>query len=267
MSLSVQNISFSYGSNQVLQDISFEINKGEFWAVIGPNGVGKSTLFRCILGLLQPAKGSITIDGRDINTMSRKVLAQRIAYIPQIHRPVFGYSVRDTVLMGTTRYLSAFEQPKAAQVEKANSVLRILEMENIAEKNYATLSGGQQQMVLIARALAQDAEILVMDEPTSALDYGNQMKILALLRTLAQRGYSVVVSTHNPQHALDFSEKVLALAPDKSSVQGRAEEVIDKELMARLYNMEVEFVSAEGRKILVPQYREDGGYAHIPMGK
>jgi len=108
---------------------------------------------------------------------------------------------------------------------------------------------------------------LVMDEPTSALDYGNQMKILALLRTLAQRGYSVVVSTHNPQHALDFSEKVLALAPDKSSVQGRAEEVIDKELMARLYNMEVEFVSAEGRKILVPQYREDGGYAHIPMGK
>ena len=267
MSLSVQNISFSYGSNQVLQDISFEINKGEFWAVIGPNGVGKSTLFRCILGLLQPANGSVSIDGCDINTMSRKVLAQRIAYIPQIHRPVFGYSVRDTVLMGTTRYLSAFEQPKAAQVEKANSVLRMLEMEDIAEKNYATLSGGQQQMVLIARALAQDAEILVMDEPTSALDYGNQMKILALLRTLAQRGYSVVVSTHNPQHALDFSEKTLALAPDKSSVQGKAEAVIDKELMARLYNMEVEFVSAEGRKILVPQYREDGGYANIPMGK
>ena len=267
MSLSVQNISFSYGSNQVLQDISFEINKGEFWAVIGPNGVGKSTLFRCILGLLQPANGSVSIDGRDINTMSRKILAQRIAYIPQIHRPVFGYSVRDTVLMGTTRYLSAFEQPKVAQVEKANSVLRMLEMEDIAEKNYATLSGGQQQMVLIARALAQDAEILVMDEPTSALDYGNQMKILALLRTLAQRGYSVVVSTHNPQHALDFSEKTLALAPDKSSVQGRAEAVIDKELMLRLYNMDVEFVSAEGRKILVPQYREDGGYAHIPMGK
>ena len=267
MSLFVQNISFSYGSNQVLQDISFEINKGEFWAVIGPNGVGKSTLFRCILGLLQPANGSVSIDGRDINTMSRKVLAQRIAYIPQIHRPVFGYSVRDTVLMGTTRYLSAFEQPKAAQVEKANSVLRMLEMEDIAEKNYATLSGGQQQMVLIARALAQDAEILVMDEPTSALDYGNQMKILALLRTLAQRGYSVVVSTHNPQHALDFSEKTLALAPDKSSVQGRAEAVIDKELMARLYNMEVEFVFAGGRKILVPQYREDGGYANIPMGK
>ena len=106
-----------------------------------------------------------------------------------------------------------------------------------------------------------------MDEPTSALDYGNQMKILALLRTLAQRGYSVVVSTHNPQHALDFSEKTLALAPDKSSVQGRAEAVIDKELMERLYNMEVEFVSAGGRKILVPQYREDGGYANIPMGK
>ena len=267
MSLSVQNISFSYGSNQVLQDISFEINKGEFWAVIGPNGVGKSTLFRCILGLLRPIKGSITIDGRDINTMSRKVLAQRIAYIPQIHRPVFGYSVRDTVLMGTTRYLSAFEQPKAAQLEKADSVLRMLELEDIAEKNYATLSGGQQQMVLIARALAQDAEILVMDEPTSALDYGNQMKILALLRTLAQRGYSVVVSTHNPQHALDFSKNVLALAPDKSSLQGRAEAVIDKELMKRLYNMEVDFVSAEGRKILVPQYREDGGYVHIPMGK
>ena len=267
MSLSVQNISFSYGSNQVLKDISFEINKGEFWAVIGPNGVGKSTLFRCILGLLQPVKGRITIDDRDINTMSRKVLAQRIAYIPQIHRPVFGYTVRDTVLMGTTRYLSAFEQPKATQVEKANSVLRMLEMEDIAEKNYAALSGGQQQMVLITRALAQDAEILVMDEPTSALDYGNQMKILALLRTLAQRSYSVVVSTHNPQHALDFSEKVLALSPDKSSVQGRAEAVIDKELMKRLYNMEVEFVSAEGRKILVPQYREDGGYVHIPMGK
>lgn len=267
MSLCVNHISFSYGKNQVLKDISFSVEKGEFWAVIGPNGVGKSTLFRCILGLLQPAMGSITIDDRDINTMSRKALAQRIAYIPQIHRPVFGYSVRDTVLMGTTRYLSSFEQPKAAQIEKAESVLRMLELQDLAEKNYATLSGGQQQLVLIARALAQDAEILVMDEPTSALDYGNQMKILALLRTLAQRGYSVVVSTHNPQHALDFSEKVLALAPDKSSVMGRAEEVINEELMAQLYNMQVHLVAAGSGKVLVPQYREDGGYAHIPMGK
>ena len=210
MNLSVQNLSFSYGERRVLSDISFTLEKGEFLSVLGPNGVGKSTLFRCILGLLHGYSGKITSDGEELSSMSKRELSRRIAYIPQINKPAFGYTVLDMVLMGTTRQLSPFAQPHRAQIEQAMDALERVGAKHLSERDFTHLSGGEQQLVLIARAIAQQAGILVMDEPTSALDYGNQLRVLKLVRELAGEGSAVLLSTHNPQHALTFASRILA---------------------------------------------------------
>ena len=252
MSLSVQKLSFSYGERPVLEDISFSLEKGEFLSVLGPNGVGKSTLFRCILGLLPGYQGRILSDGEDMRGLSRREMSRRIASIPQINRPSFGYSVLDTVLMGTTRQLSAFAQPGQAQVRQAMDALDRVGAAQLAERDFTHLSGGEQQLVLVARAIAQQAGILVMDEPTSALDYGNQLRILGLVRELASEGYGVLLSTHNPQHALTFASRILALADGRVAALGRPEEVLTQALVHRLYGVNAAFAETQGGRMLVP---------------
>ena len=170
MSLSVENLSFAYGAAPVLRDVSFTAEGGELVSVLGPNGVGKTTLFRCILGTLTPQMGHIKMDGQDLATLPPRERARRIAYIPQIHPPTFGYTVLDTVLMGAARQLNAFQQPGAAQMRQADEALEQVGAAHLRERNFAHLSGGEQQLVLIARALAQKAEVLMMDEPTNNLD-------------------------------------------------------------------------------------------------
>lgn len=252
MSLKIDNLSFSYGKKTVLQNINLEIHQGELIAVLGPNGVGKSTLFRCMLGILSDYRGSITAGGDDIKVLSRKELSKRIAYIPQAHRPTFGYTVLETVLMGTTRYLSPFQQPGQEHITYAMDALKKVGMENLAENSFTKLSGGQQQLVLIARALAQNAEILIMDEPASALDFGNQMKLLRLLKELSKKGYCVVFSTHNPQHGISFADKVLALGPNCIYTFDETKDVINAEMMKTLYGVDVDFVRHGEDVLIVP---------------
>lgn len=252
MNLSVQNLSFAYGERQVLKDVSFSLEKGEFLSVLGPNGVGKSTLFKCILGLLHGYTGLITSDGEDLAAMHKRELSRRIAYIPQINRPTFGYTVLDTVLMGTTRQLSAFAQPGRAQIRLAMDALERVGAAQLAERDFMHLSGGEQQLVLIARAIAQQAAILVMDEPTSALDYGNQLRVLQLVRDLAAEGYAVLLSTHNPQHALTFATRILALSGGRVAALGAPQDVLTREIVSSLYGVDVMFADTEGGRVLVP---------------
>jgi len=252
VNLSVQNLSFSYGERQVLSDISFTLEKGEFLSVLGPNGVGKSTLFRCILGLLHGYSGKITSDGEELSSMSKRELSRRIAYIPQINKPAFGYTVLDMVLMGTTRQLSPFAQPHRAQIEQAMDALERVGAKHLSERDFTHLSGGEQQLVLIARAIAQQAGILVMDEPTSALDYGNQLRVLKLVRELAGEGYAVLLSTHNPQHALTFATRILALSGGRVAALGAPQDVLTREIVSSLYGVEVAFADTQGGRVLVP---------------
>jgi len=252
VSLEVSGLSFSYGSHPVLRDVSFDLSRGEFLSVLGPNGVGKSTLFRCILGLLGDYTGSITLGGEDLRAISRREMARRIAYIPQIHAPSFGYSVLSTVLMGTARQVSVFSQPGEKQIAQAMGALSRVGAEHLAQRDFSRLSGGEQQLVLVARALAQQAEILVMDEPTSALDYGNQLRVLQLVRELAEEGYAVLLSTHNPQHALTFATRILALADGRVAALGKAQDVLTKELVASLYGVDAEFADTGNGRVLVP---------------
>ena len=252
MNLSVQNLSFSYGERQVLSDISFTLEKGEFLSVLGPNGVGKSTLFKCILGLLNGYSGKITSGGEELSSMSKRELSRRIAYIPQINRPAFGYTVLDMVLMGTTRQLSPFAQPHRAQVMQALAALERVGAAYLAERDFTHLSGGEQQLVLIARAIAQQAAILVMDEPTSALDYGNQLRVLNLVRELSKEGYAVLLSTHNPQHALTFASRILALSCGRVAALGAPQDVLTRDIVSSLYGVDVTFADTEGGRVLVP---------------
>ena len=262
MTLTVKDLTYRYAKTAapVLQGISFTAESGDFLSVLGANGAGKSTLFRCLLGGLTDYTGAIELDGRDVRTLSRRETAEHIAYIPQIHRPTFGYSVLDTTLMGLTRQLSPFRSPTPEMEKHAMDALEQMGAAQLAERNFATLSGGEQQLVLIARALCQQSDILVMDEPTSSLDYGNQLRVLERVRQLARQGYTVLLSTHDPQHALRFSQKVLALSGGQVAAEGDTAEVLTPELLRRLYGVEAVLLDTPYGRALLPG---EGAFSHV----
>ena len=253
MSLSIQNLSFSYGKRDVLHQVKFHAEKGELLCVLGPNGAGKSTLFRCILGTISTYSGTISFDGTDLRTLPARELARHIAYIPQSHRPTAGYSVLDTALMGITRQLGAFSQPKEEHAALAMGALQQVGIEQLAQRDFAHLSGGEQQLVLIARAITQQAAVMVMDEPMSSLDYGNQLHILQQVKDLTRQGYTVLLSTHNPQHALQFADRILALCDGRVAAFGRTGEVLTPELLQKLYRVDTVFAETKSGTVIVPR--------------
>ena len=258
MKLTVSDLSYTYrGGHTALQNVSFTAEPGELLSVLGPNGAGKSTLFRCILGGLPDYGGSILLDGRDARTLGQRALAAHSAYIPQIHRPTFGYSVLDTALMGLTRQLSPFRAPSPQQEGRAMSALEQLGVAQLAARSFSELSGGQQQLVLIARALCQQADILVMDEPTSSLDYGNQLRVLRCVKALTRRGYTVILSTHDPQHTLRFADRVLALSGGGVAAFGATKDMLTAELLHRLYGVDAAMLETEHGPAIVPKGGED----------
>ena len=186
MAIEVKNLRFCYGGRPVIGDVSFTAEKGELLAVLGPNGVGKSTLFRCLLGFLEPVSGEILAEGKPLSGYSRRELARKIAYIPQSHTPAFDHTVLDSVLMGMTAQLGVFEQPGGLQREKAMQMLRALGLEKLADRGCMKISGGERQLMLLARALVQDASMLIMDEPTANLDYGNSCRVMERVQQLGR---------------------------------------------------------------------------------
>ena len=243
MSIEVKQLSFSYGEKEVLKDVSFSAEYGQFLSVLGPNGAGKSTLFRCMLGLLKPSAGSTVIDGRTIAEMTASQLSHHMAYIPQSHNPVFNYSVFDMVLMGTTGQMGNFSSPGKEQVRAAEIALERLGISHLRSRGYANISGGERQLALIARALVQDARILIMDEPSSALDYGNRMRVMQTVKSLTKEGYTVIQSTHDPDQAFLYSDRVLALQGGQVLAYGEPKETICDQLISTLYGVEVEVCS------------------------
>lgn len=252
MSLVISDLSFSYCTRNVLSHLSFTAKPGELLAVLGPNGVGKSTLFRCILGLQKGYTGSILLDGAEAGTLPAKELARRAAYIPQSRAQAFGFSVLDMALMGASHSLSLFSMPKQAELDRARAALERVGAAHLAEKNYSHLSGGEQQLVMIARALAQDSRLLLMDEPTVSLDYGNQALALSLARSLAEEGYTVLLSTHDPQQALWYADTALLLVDGRVEAFGKPDEVITAERLKALYGVDTSFVDDQGTRVIIP---------------
>ena len=249
----VDDLSFAYGDRQVLRNVSFSAESGDFLAVLGPNGVGKSTLFRCVLGILKGYTGKISVNGRNIRELSRREMAGSMSYIPQNYGTAFAYSVLDTVLMGTTHELGTFSSPKDSQIRQAREALARVGIADLEDRIFTRLSGGEQQLVMIARALSQRAELLMMDEPTASLDYGNREKVLTLLKDLTAQGYSVILSTHDPQHALTYSSRVLALHDGAVEAFGNTAEVLTTELLRKLYGIPAVIVDTQyGKLAAVP---------------
>lgn len=237
--LEVRSVSFSYGRHEVLRDVSFTVEDGEFVCILGPNGSGKTTLLKNVLGLLSPTSGSVLIDGEDVQKMPRAKVAKLMGYIPQAHTPPFPFRVFDVVLMGRTPYLAGLASPGEDDMRIAYESLEELRITRLKDKPYTEISGGERQLVLIARALAQQPKILVMDEPAASLDFGNQNLFLERMRSLCSRGISVLMVTHDPQHALFCADKVVMLKEGRVIRMGPPELTIGRDTMREMYRAEV----------------------------
>ena len=259
--IEAKSVCFSYGKHEILHGVDFAAQKGQLIAVLGPNGAGKSTLFRCLLGLYHSYRGSITIEGREVKSMQPREIAAKVAYIPQTHTPTFHYTVLEMVLMGTTHRVRGLQSPGAKEVAIAREALAQVGIADMENRSYGRLSGGEQQLVLIARALCQQADVLVMDEPTSSLDYGNQLRVLRCVHDLSRQGYTVVLSTHDPQHALRFSDRVLALSGGAVAAFGATKEVLTAELFRRLYGVDTALLDTAYGPAIVPK----GGEDRVPL--
>jgi len=253
MELSVNSLSFSYHCFPVLHDITFNEHTGSLVCVLGKNGSGKTTLFRCILGSLDFHTGTITTDGEDIRKLNDQQRARKIAYIPQSHESAFSFPVIDMVLMGTTASLHGLQLPGQKEQQTASDALTMLGIQELAHRAFNHLSGGEQQLVLIARALAQHASILIMDEPCSSLDYGNQILVMQTLQKLRNMGYLILLSTHNPEHAILYADEVIAIKNGSILCRGKPAEELTAPVLEQLYGVPVSIYTTENNiKICIP---------------
>jgi len=257
--LSIEGLRFAYHRHEVLRGVELSADAGQLVCVLGENGAGKTTLFRCLLGLLDGYAGQIRLDGDDTGRMTAREMALRIAYVPQAGAPAFNYTVFDTVLMGTNVLTPGLTTPGASQRDIAAQTLELLGIAELGSRGYAELSGGERQLVLIARALAQRSGVLVMDEPTASLDYGNQFRVMRQVKSLAEAGYLVLVSTHSPEQALRYADAVAVLRDGVVEASGAPGDVLTPAMIQRVYGVTAELhdvrTSWGDVPVVVPRFR------------
>jgi iron complex transport system ATP-binding protein len=244
MELRAAALSYGYPGRTIGTDVDVALTAGEVVCVLGPNGGGKTTLFRTLLGLLPVQAGHIALGGRPLQDWSRRNVARVVGYVPQAHTAHFAFTVREIVLMGRTAHVTAFAAPSHRDLQAAEAALATLGIGHLADRVYTEVSGGERQLTLIARALAQEAELLLLDEPTASLDFGNQLRVLDQLRGLAEQGIGVLFSTHDPDHAFLCAERVLMLRDGRILAAGRPDDVVTRDNLRQLYGVEVEVVMA-----------------------
>ncbi len=244
--LAVENVSFSYSpSGELLSNLSFSVDQGDVVCLLGPNGAGKTTLLRCLLGVLKVRTGSIKIRGRKINEIPARELAKDVAYVPQAATTVFPHRVVDIVVMGRTPHVAFTAVPTDEDYVLAKNALSELGILHLADNLFSRISGGERQLTLIARALVQKAKLFIMDEPTSSLDYGNQVRILRVVDKLAKQGYSIIMTSHFPNHAFLLCNKVFIMKNGKITAQGAPEEVVTDGILSDLYATKVKIAEVD----------------------
>ena len=254
MMLSASHLAYTYGRRMVLEDVSLQLNAGESVALLGANGSGKSTLIRLLLGILKPLRGGIRLGDTDLQALSARQRAQRLAYVPQDHGAAFPFLVRDVVLMGRMPHQSWLGGASVRDREHAEAALARLGISALAERSYTELSGGQRQLVIIARALAQESPVLILDEPITGLDYGNQHRLMAQIQDLADSGYAILQSSHYPEHALSTANRVILLKDGRVLADGPPAEVLHPEHLHALYGIDTECLeTSDGRRVILPK--------------
>jgi len=254
MTLAATDLAFGYRGVAVGRGVSLSLRTGEVLCLLGPNGGGKTTLLKTLLGLIPAHAGSITLDGRDLARFSRAELARRVGYVPQAHAAFFPFTVREVVLMGRAARVGLFSAPGARDRDVAYRVLDVLGITHLADRAYTQISGGERQMTLIARALAQEPEILVMDEPTANLDFGNQARVLERIDSLSSSGLAILLSTHDPDHAFACADSVALLHGGGLIAAGPPRETLTADTLKRLYGIDVtvSYLSEIGRHVCTP---------------
>jgi iron complex transport system ATP-binding protein len=242
--LLINSISVNYGEMKILQDVSLEVAAGEVVALIGPNGAGKTTLIRAISGVLPLRSGSVQADGKDLSTVSITQRARLIAVVPQARKLPSAYTVNQAVLMGRTPYLGWIGNPSQRDYDKTNWALESTNLSDLANRRVEELSGGEQQLVLVARALAQDAKVILLDEPTAHLDLRHQATILELVRKLSRdRSLAVLMSLHDLNLVSLFSDKVALLGEGRLKAFGTPQEVFNQDYLSDVYQVPLHIIS------------------------
>jgi iron complex transport system ATP-binding protein len=263
MILEVENLSYRYrkASSPILRDVSFQLDSGEIMTILGCNGAGKSTLLNCLGNVFEPTSGRIFLGGEDLRTMDLRKAARMIGYVPQNHTAVYSYTVRDFIVMGRAPHLGILQSPGEKDYEIADQVMKELGISRLADKAYTEISGGERQQALIGRAIVQQPKIILFDEPTNHLDYGNQLRMIRLVRELAEKGYAVLMTTHMPDHAMLLGGKTAILDRGGRLRVGKAEEVINEKTMDEIYRIKVKivYVPEIGRKVCVFDENADVG--------
>lgn len=257
MKLEARGLSIGYGRRLVGQDLDLEVAPGQIVCLLGPNGCGKTTLFRTLLGLIPALGGEALLGGAPLRRLARAEIARRISYVPQAHAPPFPYEALEIVMMGRTARLGRFAQPGPGDRAAAFAEMERLGIADLAHRDYSRLSGGQRQLVLIARALAQQAPLIVMDEPTASLDFGNQSLVLGEIGKLAHAasrdGQGVILSTHNPDHAFALGAEVVLMHDGAIHRRGRPEEALTAASLSEVYGVAVMVErTPSGRHVCLP---------------
>ena len=250
--LATRDLTIGYPRRKLAANISFVLNKGEAVAILGPNGSGKTTLFRTLLGLLPASAGEVMLNDKSIATVTPAEIARSMAYVPQAAAGFFNFSVIEVVEMARAAHLAWYAQPDAKDRAIAERALAELNISAFANREFAELSGGERQLVMIARALASEAPIILLDEPTASLDFGNQFLILDELARLKQRGVSVLFTTHNPDQALRIADRTLTISREGVINIGATRAVVTRDSLAALYAIDVQLVPGpDGQMITV----------------
>lgn len=248
--MQAQQLAIGYGTKTIGSSIDFSLRAGQTLCVLGPNGSGKSTLFKTLLGLQPALAGQIHILGRPLARWSKRELAQHIAYVPQQTQSIFAFAVLDIVMMGRSAYIGLFASPSAKDRDLALQCLARLGIEHLAWRSFLQLSGGEQQLVLLARALVQEPQALILDEPTASLDFGNQIRVLEQIQVLREQGLAIFLCTHQPEHAYRVADQVLLLKKGQVMAAGDTANTLTLTTLAQLYDLPIAAVSQHAQNVI-----------------
>ncbi len=239
MKMEMKNLSCGYHGHAVIENINITIGTKEMWCVLGANGVGKTTFFKTALRLLEPINGHLLLNDIPLESWNRKELAKQIAYVPQNHVPPFAFTVKEVIAMGRNPHQQGMGKLGGEDRRAVEEAMELLGIEYLCNKDYTQISGGERQLTLIARAIAQQTPILVMDEPVSNLDFGNQARIISHISGLVEKlGRTVIMTTHFPDHGFLADANVLMLYKDKRHCAGKGKDVITEQAVKELYDIE-----------------------------